>query len=160
MHDILIIHVNHNKAKQSKKTPQTCAHLTGPNVWWTLKRTQPILVGIYVTGLHRKSDWLHRRIIAMESTRSIDNANWDAMQFEMEFPESIFHSQFYMYASGWWKTGCPQTLQWRHNERNVVSNRQPHDCLLNRLFRRRSKKTSKLRVTVLCEGNSPVTGKP
>ena len=32
-----------------------------------------------------------------------------------------------------------------------------HDCLLNRLFRRRSKKTSKLRVTDLCAGNSPVT---
>ena len=32
------------------------------------------------------------------------------------------------------------------------------DCLLNRLFRRRSKKTSKLRVTGLCEGNPPVTG--
>ena len=30
-------------------------------------------------------------------------------------------------------------------------------CLLNRLFGRRSKKTSKLRVTGLCEGNSPVT---
>ena len=39
-----------------------------------------------------------------------------------------------------------------------VSNQQPHDCLLNRLFRRRSKKTSKLRVTDLCVGNSPVTG--
>ena len=33
-----------------------------------------------------------------------------------------------------------------------------HDCLLNRLFRHRSKKTSKLRVTGLCAGNSPVTG--
>ena len=32
---------------------------------------------------------------------------------------------------------------------------QPHDCLLNRLFRRRSKKTSKLRVIGLCVGNSP-----
>ena len=31
-------------------------------------------------------------------------------------------------------------------------------CLLNSLFRRRSKKTSKLRVTGLCEGNPPVTG--
>ena len=30
--------------------------------------------------------------------------------------------------------------------------------LLNRLFRRRSKKTSKLRVTGLCAGNSPGTG--
>ena len=50
------------------------------------------------------------------------------------------------------------TLQWRHNGRDDVSNHQPHDCLLNRLFRRRSKKTSKLRVTSLCAGNSSVTG--
>ena len=27
------------------------------------------------------------------------------------------------------------TLQWRHNERIGVSNHQPHDCLLNRLFK-------------------------
>ena len=26
-------------------------------------------------------------------------------------------------------------LQWRHNERDGVSNHQPHDCLLNRLFK-------------------------
>ena len=47
------------------------------------------------------------------------------------------------------------SLQWRHSGRDSVSNHQPHDCLLNRLFRRRSKKTSKLRVTGLCAGNSP-----
>ena len=51
------------------------------------------------------------------------------------------------------------TLRWRHNERDSVSNHQPHDCLLNRLFRRRSKKTSKLRVTGLCDGNSPVNSR-
>ena len=50
-----------------------------------------------------------------------------------------------------------KSLQWHHNECDGISNHQPHDCLLNRLFRRRSKKTSKLRVTGLCEGNSPVT---
>ena len=27
------------------------------------------------------------------------------------------------------------SLQWRHNDRDGVSNYQPHDCLLNRLFR-------------------------
>ena len=47
------------------------------------------------------------------------------------------------------------TLRWRHNGRDGVSNHQPHVCLLNRLFRRRSKRTSKLRVTGLCAGNSP-----
>ena len=47
------------------------------------------------------------------------------------------------------------SLHWRHNGRDSVSNHQPHDCLLNRLFRRRSKKTSKLRVTGLCGGEFP-----
>ena len=47
------------------------------------------------------------------------------------------------------------SLHWRHNDHDSVSNRQPHGCLLNRLFRRRSKKTSTLRVTGLCVGNSP-----
>ena len=50
------------------------------------------------------------------------------------------------------------TLRWRHDGHDSVSNHQPHHCLLNRLFRRRSKKTSKLRVTGLCAGNSPETG--
>ena len=50
------------------------------------------------------------------------------------------------------------TLEWRHNGRDSISNHQPHDCLLNRLSRRKSKKTSKLRVTGLCAGNSPGTG--
>ena len=44
----------------------------------------------------------------------------------------------------------PLALLWRHNGHDGVSNHQPHDSLLNRLFRRRSKKTSKLCVTGLC----------
>ena len=53
----------------------------------------------------------------------------------------------------------PDPLQWNHNERDGVSNHQSCDGLLSRLFGHRSKKTSKLRVTGLCEGNSPVTRK-
>ena len=34
------------------------------------------------------------------------------------------------------------TLRWRHNELDNVSDHQHHDCLLNRLFGRRPKKTS------------------
>ena len=49
------------------------------------------------------------------------------------------------------------TLQWRHNGHDTVSNHQPHDYLLSRLFRCGSKKTSKLRVTSLCAGISPGT---
>ena len=58
--------------------------------------------------------------------------------------------------------GCPlfntkhlNPLRWRHNDHDSVSNHQSHGCLLNRLFRRRSKKISKLSVTGLCAGNSP-----
>ena len=43
------------------------------------------------------------------------------------------------------------TSQWGDG----VLNHQLHDCLLNRSLRHRSKKTSKLRVTGLCAGNSP-----
>ena len=49
-------------------------------------------------------------------------------------------------------------LLWRHNGHDGLTNHQPHDCLLNHLFRHRSKKTPKLRVTGLCAGNSLVTG--
>ena len=62
--------------------------------------------------------------------------------------------QIYIYASMWYRfissslcvmntLWCFFTLRWRHNDHGGVSNHQPHDCLLNRLFRRRSKKTSK-----------------
>ena len=56
------------------------------------------------------------------------------------------------------EVGLKYSLLWRQNERDGVSNHQPHHCLPNRLFRCRSKKTSKFRVTGLCEGNSPVAG--
>ena len=55
-------------------------------------------------------------------------------------------------------TNFTDPLQWCHDERDSVSNHQPPNCLLNRLFRRRSKNISKLRVTGLCAGNSPMTG--
>ena len=47
------------------------------------------------------------------------------------------------------------TLRWRHNERDGVSNYRRLECSFNRLFRCRSRKTSKLCVTGLGEGNSP-----
>ena len=52
-------------------------------------------------------------------------------------------------------------LRWRLNEPDGVPNHQRHDGLLNCLFRRKSKKTSKLRVNglwvSLCERNSQGT---
>ena len=72
------------------------------------------------------------------------------------FDAYVHHYTYVTWTS--WHRKSPITLQWRHDGRNGVSNHQSHNCLLNRSLRYRSKKTSKLRVTGLCEGNSPVTG--
>ena len=76
-------------------------------------------------------------------------------RFEMQLHSLWHHSGDYFEAL--MHVFIPQsTLRWRRNDHAGVSNHQPHGCLLNRLFRRKSKKTSKLRVTGLCAGNSPV----
>ena len=65
-----------------------------------------------------------------------------------------YFMQLFMAGAGWLIDSCI-ILQWRHNDHDGVSNHQPHGCLLKRLYMRWSKKTAKLRVTGLCEGNSP-----
>ena len=47
------------------------------------------------------------------------------------------------------------SLQCRHNERDGVSDHWLRDCLQKRLFGHIPKKTSKLCVTGVCEGNPP-----
>ena len=55
------------------------------------------------------------------------------------------------------KFNATLSLQWRHNWRGGVSNHRRLDRVLNRLFKRRSKTTPKLRAIGLCDGNSLVT---
>ena len=75
------------------------------------------------------------------------------------FPNFYAIGNIHKYLIHIWASYCMLSpLQWHHYERDSVSNHQPHHGLLNRLFRRRSKKTSKLRVIGLCVGNSPATG--
>ena len=60
-----------------------------------------------------------------------------------------------MLPSGYYR-GCysGNSLQWSYNDRDGVSNHRRPDCLLNRVLRSRSRKTSKLRVTGPCDANS------
>ena len=83
------------------------------------------------------------------------------------YTETQRSSEWLPYSRHWRRWSLPSATPYaglidstlrRDNERHGVSNHQLHDCLLNCLFRHRSKKTSKLRVTGLCAGNSPVTG--
>ena len=81
-----------------------------------------------------------------------DTSQWFSRRFLQSASWHDYHTGPLLGLSSW----CPTfTLHWRHNELDGVSIHQPHDCLLSRLFGRRSKKTSKLRVTGLCAGNSP-----
>ena len=61
----------------------------------------------------------------------------------------------YLAENGVSGTFWKNSLHWCHNDHDGISNHQPHGCLLNHSFRCRSKKTSKLRFTGLCAGNSP-----
>ena len=73
----------------------------------------------------------------------------------------VMRKSFHLMTSSWFwdmHTTVISGTQRRHNERDGVSNHRRLDCLLKCLFSRRPKKTPKLRITGLCEGNSPVTG--
>ena len=93
---------------------------------------------------------------------SIKFLNLESMQHLMTYflDDCDYQCKMYTKYEIMWKSKKSQwsyewcTLQWRHNGHDGVSNHHPCDCLLNHLFRRRSKKASKLRVTGLCEGNS------
>ena len=47
-------------------------------------------------------------------------------------------------------------LHWYHNDRDGISNHQPHNCLLNCVYSCRSKKKTKFHITGFCDGNSQV----
>ena len=64
--------------------------------------------------------------------------------------EVLWHSPESSFTAG--------ALHWHHNEHDSIFNHWQLDCLLDRLFRHRSKKTSQSRITGLCEGNSLKTG--
>ena len=73
---------------------------------------------------------------------------WTKISYTLHMPYSEWNSSH--------QTGYQQL--WHYNECNAISNHQCLDCLLNHLFRNRSKKTWKLHVTGLCDGNPLVTG--
>ena len=102
----------------------------------------------------------YRRYSPMKTFTNIANGNLQNDNWTREhtfFAVGITTNMFRPISrpTEWIFSSFVNTLRWRHNDHDSVSNHQPHGCLLNRLFRRRSKKTSKLSVTGLCAGNSP-----
>ena len=105
------------------------------------------------------------------SMSSFGHNKWPSCNIEISpllawYPIDEIDTIVIIYKGRQWLHGTHNclSLRWRHNGCDSVSNHQPHKCLLNRLFRRRSKKTSKLRVTGFVLGihrwpvNSPHKG--
>ena len=90
-------------------------------------------------------------------TRGDELAHWSWINtiLQTTFSQSTLVLSFYIDVVKTLSIRMHFPLHWRHNDHDGVSNHQPHHCLLNRLFSRRSRKTSKHRVTGLCAGNSP-----
>ena len=108
---------------------------------------------------HKNNNYLHHRKRKVRLHMSeYDVKNWYLHCTSQENCQtSGYTEKFNVIITGvfhytWW-----DPLKWRHNERDGVSNHRRFDCLPNRLFRHRSKKTSKFHVTSLCEGNPPAT---
>ena len=120
-----------------KKTPKVCSQYSPP--------VEDIMCVIFWISHEKNSSELF-------SNQSYHNFkqksyHWWAIQRR--------HGKDHIYACLKLNSG---SLRWRHNDHAGVSNHLPHGCLLKRLFRLKSKITSKLRVTGLCAGNSPGTG--
>ena len=99
------------------------------------------------------SDKLPRVIIVFERN--------GVPQYEAIFKQSILVLNFFTYICipipSTQRYIAPAVSKLHYSGHDGVSNHQPNHGLLNRLFRRRSKKTSMLRVTGLSAGKSPVT---
>ena len=117
---------------------------------WINKRKKSVKISsLILPNLHIHTHQLSFKTINLK----VDHHTWG---HGTNYGESIAQFQILLlYILG---LVCKSALQWRHNGRDSVWNHQPRECLLNRLIRWRSKKTSKVRVTGLCAENSPETG--
>ena len=113
--------------------------------------------------------WLHHVTVFTNSAPDGSRSRGPAGRAAVEIDPAGWYPTVRQLCCGMQTNSCKDQLwnvllQWRHNGCDAVSNYRRLDCLFNRLFRRRSKKTSKLRVTGLCEGlhrwpvNSPNKG--
>ena len=92
--------------------------------------------------------------LAHESHHIVIQISRDFVSKFLIYNKNQVHRRLYVSSMSYQlaKSLCFVSLQWRHNERDGVSNHRRLDCLLSRLFRHRLKETSNLPVTGLCKG--------
>ena len=130
----------------------------------TITHGTDLFIKKYSSRITRKVSFINSGMLVMGAVTVLGNALMTAVDNTSPFHARVHNmcvgNQSYGILVQNLMAGCnwQSTLQWRHNGLDGVSNHRPHHYLLSRLFGRRSKKTSKLRVTDLCAGNSPGTG--
>ena len=124
----------------------------------TLQSSHPTIWAITMTTFERHVISNHRPFDCLFNSRCGPTSTKQQSPYYWPFVRGIHRWSVNSPHKGPCSPAEKKTLRCRHNELDGVSDHQPHDCFLNRLFGRRSKKTSKLRITGLCVGNSPGTG--
>ena len=129
----------------------------------------PSIIGIFPMDSHQKEPATLAFDAFVDVRLNIEqmvvlSVIWDAMLLIWRHYNGCFYpSRCLPGIEVWLELNCDFPLRpirpWRHNPRDRVSNHQPHDCILNRLFGRRSKKISKLRWPVNSLHKGPVTRK-
>ena len=112
--------------------------VTGYNCFWSTSVTDRMISHAIIldcTKIKTSNDWSHDLFWWPMMDRMVSCGNLSLIKWPIVDP-----------------------FRWSHNKCDGISNHQRLDCLLSCLFWCRSKKTSKLCITGLCEGNSPVTG--
>ena len=149
-------HDDVNKWKKILVTGPLCGEFTGER-WIPLTQASDTELWCFLGSAPQKHSWVNNRdagdltchrahydvTVMGEVLIKIQSLSLTEIRLKVWATQLIKNILF-----GTQQYNCP--LQWRHNGRDSVSNNQSHDCLLNRFFRRRSKKTSKLRLTGLC----------
>ena len=118
------------------------------------------LIDMFCETRMLQSSLLHI-LLPKNLTHDKSNDHWNSMVYWVilgELPLLKKPQPFSLALKSTNSGGAPFALQWCHNECHGISNHRHLDCLLNCSFRCRSKKTSKLHITNLCAGNSPVIG--
>ena len=124
---------------------------TGPLAWCDHENSTSVK---FLRALH-SALWARNRTGAKNRTGPVVGCDWGIrLNLKQSYTDRSLDSNLFMY---WFPQ--QKTLQWHHNGHDGIWNHQPHHYFLDLLFRRRSKKSSKLRVTGLWVGNSLGTGK-
>ena len=108
-----------------------------------------VLKGVRLTALNTSND------------KRTDRLLYEGIHLQSENVTRSWKAKYVAWVYSWriprlLRTWHKMSLQWRHNASDGASNDRRLHCLLNCWFRHRSKKTSKVRITGLCAGNSPV----